>query len=162
MWQSMRVLGVDPGQSGGLAVIDGAELVDAIRMPTYQFKGKAVIDGRAIINWLADIEPDRPAPFDCAVIEAVHAMPRQGVTSSFQFGRMLGGVEVTVTSYGKPVEYVSPATWKKAMGLDRDKASSIDMAKLKFGKRAEALIKFKADDGLAEAALLAAYWHGRL
>jgi len=158
----MRILGVDPGQRGGLAVINGAELESAIRMPTYQFKGKAVIDGRAIINWLAGIGPEGSAPFQCAVIEAVHAMPRQGVTSSFQFGRMLGGVEVTVTSYGAPVEYVSPATWKKAMGLDRDKASSIDMAKLKFGKRAEELIKFKADDGLAEAALLATYWHAKM
>ena len=30
---------------------------------------------------------------DISIIEKVHAMPRQGVTSSFQFGRSFGALE---------------------------------------------------------------------
>ena len=85
-------------------------------------------------------------------------MPRQGVSSSFQFGRMLGGIESLVFSVGKPVHYVTPASWKKAMGLSSDKQASIDAAKIMFGSAADELLRHKADDGVAEAALIAAYW----
>ena len=36
---------------------------------------------------------------DISVIEKVHAMPRQGVTSSFQFGRSYGAQKVCVKYY---------------------------------------------------------------
>ena len=44
------------------------------------------------------------------------------------------------------------------MGLSRDKQASIDAAKVMFGSAADALIRRKADEGIAEAALIAAYW----
>jgi crossover junction endodeoxyribonuclease RuvC len=147
-----RILGVDPGQSGGLAIIHGGQLVRGTRMPIIKIRGKAQLDARAVIEWWAD------TAFDVAVIEAVHAMPRQGVTSSFQFGRMLGAIESLVFTVGMPVHYVTPASWKKAMGLSSDKQQSIDAAKLRFGSAADALLKHKADDGIAEAALIAAHW----
>ena len=149
---SIRILGVDPGQSGGLAIIHGGRLVKGARMPVLELRGKKQVDARAVIEWLAG------DAFDVAVIEAVHAMPRQGVTSSFQFGRMLGGIESLVFSYGKPVHYVTPASWKKAMGLSSDKQASIDAAKIRFGSDVDGMLTRKADDGIAEAALIAAYW----
>lgn len=155
----MRILGVDAGQAGGLALIEDRQLVSGIRMPTYKIRGKAVINSRAVIEWInGDWSEFSRKGFDVAVIEAVHAMPRQGVSSSFQFGRMLGGIEAVVSSFGKPVHYVTPAQWKKAMGLSSDKQASIDAAKLMFGSAADELLKYKADDGVAEAALIAAYW----
>lgn len=153
---SRRILGVDPGQSGGLAIIHGGRLVAGTRMPIIKIRGKAILDARRAVDWWGDCI----VPFDAAVIESVHAMPRQGVTSSFQFGRMLGGIEALVYSYGVPVHYVTPAAWKKAMGLTASKQDSIDAAKLRFGSEADAMIKHKADDGIAEAALIAAYWLG--
>lgn len=150
----MRVLGVDPGQTGGLAIVHLGRLVKGTRMPVVKVRGKAQVDARAISDWWGD----GLVPFDVAVIEAVHAMPGQGVSSSFQFGRMLGGIEALVFSVGKPVHYVTPASWKKAMGLSRDKQASIDAAKIMFGSAADDLIKYKADEGVAEAALIAAYW----
>ena len=33
---------------------------------------------------------------DVSIIEKVHAMPRQGVTSSFQFGRSFGGIDCSI------------------------------------------------------------------
>jgi crossover junction endodeoxyribonuclease RuvC len=151
---SIRILGVDPGQSGGLAIVHGGRLVKGTRMPVVQIRGKKQIDARAVVRWWDDCL----VPFDVAVIEAVHAMPGQGVSSSFQFGRMLGGIEALVYSTGARVEYVAPASWKKAMGLSTDKQASIDAAKIMFGAPADELLKFKADEGIAEAALIAAYW----
>lgn len=153
---SMRVLGVDPGQYGGLAILHGGRLVKGIRMPIVKIRGKASVDARAVLHWWDDCL----VPFDVAVIESVHAMPRQGVSSSFQFGRMLGGIETLVASTGARIEYVAPATWKKAMGLGSEKRASIDAAKVRFGEVADQLLKEQVDDGIAEAALLAAYWVG--
>jgi crossover junction endodeoxyribonuclease RuvC len=110
---SIRILGVDPGQAGGLAIVHGGRLVKGTRMPVVELRGKKQVDARAVVEWWSDCL----VPFDVAVIEAVHAMPKQGVSSSFQFGRMLGGIEALVFSVGKPVHYVTPASWKKAMGL---------------------------------------------
>ena len=153
----MRVLGVDPGAKGGVAIVDGGQLVAGLRMPTFQYRNKAIVNARLLINWI-----DAYGKFEVAVIEAVHAMPGQGVTSSFQFGRMLGAVEAIAFSYGMPLHYVAPVAWKKAMGLSSAKQDSIDAAKLYFGKAADKWIKAKADDGIAEAALLAAYWSDKV
>jgi Holliday junction resolvasome RuvABC endonuclease subunit len=149
-----RVLGVDPGQGGGLAIIHGGRLVKGIRTPVIEIRGKKILDARAVVDWWGDCL----TPFDAAVIEAVHAMPNQGVSSTFQFGRMLGAIESLIYATGAPVTYVTPSMWKQAMGLTSSKQQSIDSAKLKFGAAADALLKRKADDGIAEAALLAAYW----
>lgn len=149
-----RILGVDPGQSGGLAIIHGGRLVKGIRMPVVEIRGKKILDARAVDDWWGDCIK----PFDVAVIEAVHAMPGQGVSSTFQFGRMLGAIESLVYAVGSPVHYVTPAAWKRALGLGTSKQGSIDLAKIRFGSQADQLLKFKADDGIAEAALMAAYW----
>lgn len=150
----MRILGVDPGAMGGLAIVHGGRLVKGTRMPVVELRGKKQVDARAVVEWWSDCM----VPFDVAVIEAVHAMPKQGVSSTFQFGRMLGAIESLVYAVGSPVHYVTPAAWKRALGLGSSKQGSIDLAKIRFGSQADQLLKFKADDGIAEAALMAAYW----
>ena len=154
---NIRILGVDPGQTGGLAIVQGGRLVKGTRMPVVEMRGKKQVDARGVFDWWGDCL----VPFDVAGIEAVHAMPRQGVSSSFQFGRMLGGIEALVFSVGRPVHYVTPAAWKRAMGLNSSKQASIDAAKVMFGSAADDLLKRKADDGIAEAALIAEYWRGK-
>ena len=93
---------------------------------------------------------------DIAIIEKVHAMPRQGVTSSFQFGRSFGGIESLCYIFAKRVDYVAPAIWKKSLGLGSSKKESLDLARLKFGD--SDLWNVKSNDGIAEAALLTLYW----
>ena len=95
-------------------------------------------------------------PIDVSIIEKVHAMPRQGVTSSFQFGRSFGGIETLGYLFSKRVDYVAPAIWKKFLGLGPSKKESLDLARLKFGD--SDLWNVKSNDGIAEAALLTLYW----
>lgn len=149
----MRVLGVDSGQSGGLAIVEDGRVIAARRMPVLKVGAKKAVDGYELSGWI-----EQNGEFEVAVIEQVSAMPKQGVSSTFQFGRMFGGVESVLGTYGRPVRYVTPAVWKKAMHLDGAKQSSLDAFRLMFGAEAAALYtKYKADDGVAEAALLAAY-----
>ena len=83
-------------------------------------------------------------------------MPRQGVTSSFQFGRSFGGIEALCYLHSKRVDYVAPAIWKKNLGLGSSKKDSLDMARLKFGNLE--FWNIKSNDGIAEAALLTLFW----
>ena len=137
----MNVLGIDPGKSGGLAVVSREinslpKIIFAIKMPTLQINNKKIID--------------------ISVIEKVHAMPRQGVTSSFQFGRSYGAIEGLCQILSSRIDYVAPVVWKKAMGLDSSKQASLDLARMKFGE--SNLWQKKSNDGIAEAALLCLFW----
>lgn len=150
----MLVLGIDPGQAGGIAVVkflngNAPKLLKAMRTPVLHVKKKKMIDAASIMLDLQDMD------FDVAIIEQVNAMPRQGVSSSFQFGRSYGAAEALCQLLAPRVEHVTPAVWKKAMGLVSDKQSSLDMAKLTFGRNE--LWNIKKNDGIAEAALLCIY-----
>ena len=151
----MLVLGIDPGSSGGVAVVETnlnalPQIVLALRMPTVNIYGKKIIDTKKIAKELNNFA------IDVTIIEKVHAMPRQGVTSSFQFGRNFGGIETLSYLYSKRVDYVAPAIWKKFLGLGSSKKDSLDLARLKFGD--SNLWDIKSNDGIAEAALLTLFW----
>lgn len=152
----MVVLGIDPGKDGGLAILDTASglpcLLVYMRMPTTTVGSKTVVDGKQLtqlmVPWRNEI--------DVTVLERVHAMPKQGVSSSFSFGRAFGAVEFFAQSLEARLEYVTPAKWKRDMGLTSSKQASLDLATQKFGTRDP--WKFKADDGIAEAALMALWF----
>lgn len=157
----MIILGIDPGQSGGLAIVDTAIYVEPVfisgmRMPMFQTGTgtRKMVDIDKLNMWL-DQSMIRP---DLTVIEQVHAMPKQGVVSSFNFGRHAGAVEAWALGLGIPVVLAHPPQWKKEMGLTRSKQDSLDLAALIFGPHP--LFEKKADDGIAEAALMA-LWAGR-
>ena len=151
----MIIMGVDPGSKGGLSIIKNCsnklpKIMFFTRMPVVNIYGKKIVDTLKICGELSKYK------IDIAIIEKVHAMPRQGVTSSFQFGRSFGGIEALCYIFAKRVDYVAPAVWKKAIGLGSSKKDSLDMARLKFGN--QDVWKIKSNDGIAEASLLTLYW----
>lgn len=150
----MRILGIDPGQMGGLAVVDfdKGELPffhDGLLMPLMIVNKKKALDISKVFEWL-------PPSIDIGVIEAVHAMPKQGVSSSFQFGRMFGAAETLLYDTDTQA-YVSPKAWKKFMNLSSDKGASMDLATRIFGT--DEYWQLKKYEGIAEAALIAVYWY---
>tara|TARA_R110000796_G_scaffold18021_3_gene54903 strand:- start:449 stop:913 length:465 start_codon:yes stop_codon:yes gene_type:complete len=150
----MITIGIDCGQTGGVAIVEDGKFISGKRMPIIQRGKWKHVDIRALMQWITpETTASRGVTF---VIESVHAMPAQGVSSSFAFGRAAGGVEAWAMAYGLPVEWVSPAKWKKAMGLSSDKQASMDACKLHFG--AHPFWDVKANDGIAEAALIALWW----
>lgn len=151
----MIVVGCDPGQSGGFAAVSAetGNLIDAIEMPLTQVRKKPTLDVHAAGDWLERIDAD------FGVIEAVNAMPRQGVSSSFQFGRMFGGAEAMVLNWTRSQDYVTPVVWKQKMGLSPNKNASRDLATRLFGRdRAMEHWKLARQEGVAEAALIALYY----
>jgi crossover junction endodeoxyribonuclease RuvC len=106
----MRCLGIDPGKTGGFALLVDGQCVDTFIMPVV---GKEV-DFGAIANWIDARKPT------LACIEKVGAMPGQGVTSMFSFGFVTGGLHGILAAFDIPTRRVHPKTWKKLV-LDNTK-----------------------------------------
>lgn len=153
------IVGVDPGLSGAIAVLglDGQLTITDMPTVTVQRKGrdKREIDPAA----LAAIIRGVTAPA-VTWIERVGAIPGQGVSSMFAFGRAVGVVEGVLAASGVPVSYVAPAVWKRALHVPSGK----DGARLRASQLLPAYAaewRRARDDGGAEAALIALYGLGR-
>jgi len=154
----MIVMGIDPGQTGGFARVSEGQLLDAWPMPLE----KALTKKPTLDFWCAANAGWKDAVLgfywrgpDYVVIESVHAMPAQGVSSSFQFGRMFGAVEMLAQFYGCEIVYVTPQKWKKHFNLLKtDKAASVAKATGLYG---DEHWKLKKHEGVAEAALIATW-----
>jgi crossover junction endodeoxyribonuclease RuvC len=149
-----RILGVDPGAvSGGLAILeisDGvAKLVDAIDLPVIGVKAKQRIDVLALRDWILQHKPEH------AYVERSQAMPRQGASSGFKFGRGVGSIEATIQLLEIPLTIVEPASWKKAHHLRGGDKESGRQRALQLFPAAHGLLARKKDHGRGEAALVA-------
>ena len=147
MSDTFCVMGVDPGLSGAIAFYYPSH-PNAISIYDMPAIGKEVncAELRALIKQY------RP---DIAIIESVHAMPKQGVSSSFNFGMSYGMVRGVIAACACPQFLVSPRKWKGTFNLTADKDQSRRLAILMWPEAGH--FNRKKDDGRAEAALLAVY-----
>src|SRR5262249_46209956 len=87
--------------------------------------------------------------------ERAQAMPRQGASSGFKYGRGTGALEAIITICGVALEVVEPAIWKKTFRLrGKDKEAARQRALELFPTAHHALARRK-DHGRAEAILIA-------
>lgn len=100
----MIFLGIDPGMNGALVFLKNEE---AIACPFKNLTEKDIAD--LFISPV--ISGDH-----FAVMEAVHSMPKQGVSSSFKFGRNFGLLLGILYTQSIPFVLVSPQKWQKALG----------------------------------------------
>lgn len=105
-------IGVDPGDSSGCIaalVRSRGHGAAPVSLPL----AKATLRDR--VNWLDGLLGTGPE-LCFAVLEDVHSMPKQGVTSSFKFGWSKGSLEMALVACGISYELVSPQKWQLAMG----------------------------------------------
>ena len=150
----MLFLGVDPGFTGALAVYNTTSgNLTIMDMPLVTSpKGRTEINMHALYDML-HIPEDQPVK---AMLEFVAARPGQGAPATFRFGQGYGALQMAVIANKIPVQYVTPAVWKKHFGLVKDKGASRGLASQRFPKNAGEFTRVK-DDGRAEAALIALY-----
>lgn len=104
-------LGIDPGQAGGLAALTANGVCRHIdSMPDTE---------KDVWDWLLNVRPIRGIRTTVAVIEKVHAMPKQGVSSTFKFGMGYGGLRMALIARGIRFEEIRPAQWMKEFGIPR-------------------------------------------
>lgn len=142
------IIGVDPGLNGAFALLDSyGELLRVEDMPVMG----GTVSAHSVADLLFDWSIDN-VDTTC-VIEDVHSMPKQGVASSFGFGRSKGVVEGAAAAEHMRIVYVSPAKWKRDMKVTKLKGSSRNLAINRWPKHRD-LFKRVKDDGRAEAALI--------
>ena len=141
-------MGIDPGQSGSIAVIRSTgSVVQLMPMPATE---RDVFDS---IKYLAEDSVN-------AVIEKVHAMPQQGVSSTFKFGVGYGGLRMALIAAGIPFDEVTPMKWQKALGVVKrnTKTESKNDHKKKLLQKAQQLFPgIKITLKTADSLLIAEY-----
>ncbi len=148
----MLTIGVDPGLTGALAVLDDTgALVFLDDLPVIRDKSLAWIDGGALQSMLLEIRCGRPAR---AIVERVSSMPQWGAAAIFTFGVQFGSILSILQAGQISIELVTPVAWKKAAGLGKDKKASLHKARLLYPS---AELHLEKHHGRAEAILLARY-----
>lgn len=140
----MLFIGIDPGKSGALAIIDEAGCVTT-----------AVFDEAAYVEYLDGVDAGNAV----VCLEHVGARPGQGVTSMFHFGENYGWIQGVLRAKRIPYQTVTPVKWKREFGLSKDKGASVQACQRLF-PRVSLLANERcrvAHDGIAEAVLLAEY-----
>jgi crossover junction endodeoxyribonuclease RuvC len=143
------IIGIDPGASGAMAVLDG-DYPTILDVPKV---GNEVDEVEWAKSWSMHL------PFATHIwVEQVGAMPGQGVTSMFNFGDRFGFVKALAYASGTPVSFVRPQKWKVGVGITAGaaKGASRLRASQLFPQHAD-LWKLVKHDGRAEALLIAYY-----
>jgi crossover junction endodeoxyribonuclease RuvC len=146
-----RVIGVDLGSAGALALLVDGDLVEVADMPILR-------DGP---NSRPTVNPALLAPFfrrwnpRIAYIEFVSARPGEGPTGAFAFGRSRGCIEGVLGALAVPVAWITAPAWKRALGLSfASKDAARSEAIRRWPAQAELFARVR-DDGRAESALIA-------
>jgi crossover junction endodeoxyribonuclease RuvC len=150
----VRVLGIDVGLNGAIALIVDGQLLEVHDMPTVTLernnKTKRMVNAQALSLII------RGAKADAAYLERLNAMPGQGVTSMFSMGQSLGVVLGILAACEVPTTTIPPRTWQKALDVPQGKDGSRYRAAQLFPEHADMFSRVK-DDGRSDAVLIAAY-----
>jgi Holliday junction resolvasome RuvABC endonuclease subunit len=104
----MKYLGIDPGNSGGMAIIDEDGTIDLLDL--------SKTTEHDVVTWIARHKFTGPIT---ATVEMVGSMPGQGVASTFKFGRSYGFVLGVITALSIPYVKKTPQTWQRAVGVTK-------------------------------------------
>lgn len=158
----MRIVGIDPGLSGALALIDEQyrfiaceDIPTMARGKTKKRKVNVPELARIIREWEPSLgvlelvtgaigKPGRICPH-CGMRKNV------GAASGFNFGHTAGAIEATIAALGFPYVLMSPQVWKRKAGLlgtdkEASRAKAIELwpgaplSRKKDHARAEALL----------------------
>ena len=151
----MIKIGIDPGLSGAIVIMEMNVPVEWHRMPTMKTGSANRVNAPALA---AIIKPylyfDKQV---WAYVELVGSMPGQGVASMFSFGHSAGVIQGVLGAFEIPVGMVTPSQWKKRAGLtgqDKDASRTLAIQMWPFWRE---LDKKGAGQAYADAALIAVH-----
>mgnify|MGYP000279793338 FL=1 len=155
----MRVIGIDPGLSGAIAILEDNKVLQIFDMPVMAEgkKNKRQLNSAQLVNIIK--ENTQGSEEKAVVVEQVNAMPGQGVTSMFNFGQTFGAIKGICAALNLPIFFVRPAKWKKHFELiNSSKDSSRTKAIEMYPSLSNQLSK-KKDVNKSDAILIARYYN---
>ena len=135
------ILGVDPGKSGGAALISP----DHKLFETIVFKKGTAID---VIHWIEKFKKE----ITFCYLEGVGARPTDGVVPAFKFGQNYGWWECLIQVSRIPFQRVYPLKWQTYMSCRTGGNKNISKARAQ-----ELFPKIKVTHAIADALLIAEY-----
>jgi len=154
----MRIIGIDPGLSGAIAILEDNKIEEIFDMPVMSDgkKNKRQLNSALLVKLIKD--NIKILENTIMIVEQVNAMPGQGVTSMFNFGQTFGAIKGICAALGLPIVFVRPAKWKKHFELincskDASRTKAIEM----YPAISEQLSK-KKDVNKSDAILIARYY----
>ena len=154
----MKIIGIDPGLSGAIAVMHDKKVINMYDMPVMAEgkKNKRQLNSSQLVNIIKEnINEDEDT---IVVVEQVNAMPGQGVTSMFNFGQTFGAIKGVCAALKLPIFFVRPSKWKKHFELinsskDASRTKVIEMYPTLSGQLAK-----KRDVNKSDAVLIAKFY----
>lgn len=155
----MKILGIDPGLSGAIAILDDGQLVEIVDIEAS--------DSRINCAHLSSlIHKHQP---DFAICELVTSRPGQGVTSTFTFGHALGSITGVLSALGVPYLLIRPQAWQGHFDIQTSskekqihKQEIADLAQRLYPGASLYGPRGGLRDGRSDALLLAHYGHQHL
>ena len=154
----MKIIGIDPGLSGAIAVMHDKKVINIYDMPVMAEgkKNKRQLNSSQLVNIIKEnINKNEET---IVVVEQVNAMPGQGVTSMFNFGQTFGAIKGVCAALKLPIFFVRPSKWKKHFELinsskDASRTKVIEMYPTLSGQLAK-----KRDVNKSDAILIAKFY----
>ena len=154
----MKIIGIDPGLSGAIAVMHDKKVTNMYDMPVMAEgkKNKRQLNSSQLVNIIKEnINEDEET---IVVVEQVNAMPGQGVTSMFNFGQTFGAIKGVCAALKLPIFFVRPSKWKKHFELinsskDASRTKVIEMYPILSSQLAK-----KRDVNKSDAVLIAKFY----
>ena len=154
----MKIIGIDPGLRGAIAVLEKNKVLNIFEMPVMSEgkKNKRQLNSALLVKLLRDNISENEEI--SVVVEQVNAMPGQGVTSMFNFGQTFGAIKGVCAALELPIFFVRPSKWKKHFELiNSSKDSSRTKAIEMYPSLSKELAK-KKDVNKSDAILIARYF----
>ena len=154
----MKVIGIDPGLSGAIAILENNKVLNLYDMPVMSEgkKNKKQLNSALLVSLIKEnvVSKDEIS----VVVEQVNAMPGQGVTSMFNFGQTFGAIKGVCAALELPIFFVRPSKWKKHFELinaskDSSRTKAIEMYPILSNQLAK-----KKDVNKSDAILIARFY----
>ena len=155
----MIIIGIDPGISGAISVIENKKILEVYDTPTMidGKKNKKQINSAQVTNIIKEkLNSDKEV---IVVVEHVNAMPGQGVTSMFNFGQSFGILKGICSAMQLPMYFVRPAKWKKYFNLLNSEKDASRTRAIEIFPYFSSQLSKKKDSNKADAILIASFYY---
>ena len=157
----MKIIGIDPGLSGAIAVLENNKVLNIFDMPVMSEgkKNKRQLNSALLVNLIKEnIQNNEEV---AVVVEQVNAMPGQGVTSMFNFGQSFGILKGICSAMQLSVYFVRPAKWKKYFNLINSEKDASRTRAIEIFPYYSSHLSRKKDSNKADAILIASFFFER-
>jgi crossover junction endodeoxyribonuclease RuvC len=154
----MIIIGVDPGISGAISIIENKKILEVYDTPTMieGKKNKRQINSAQVTNIIKErLNKEKKV---VVVVEQVNAMPGQGVTSMFNFGQSFGVIKGICAALSLPIYFVRPTKWKKHFNLIKTNKDASRTKVIEAYPEISSKLHRKKDSNRADAILIALYF----